>query len=92
MKLAYFYSKFWIECRYGFKTVQDHFVQDNMESEQNNKREHKETTGQNTKSRMVQFSKPNQNNLHYPNQKLLRVETCNGPLCVGKQASEYSIC
>ena len=25
-------------------------------------------------------------------QKLIRVETCNGPLCVGKQASEYSIC
>ena len=26
------------------------------------------------------------------NQKLIRVETCNGPLCVGKQASEYSTC
>ena len=25
-------------------------------------------------------------------QKLIRVETCNGPLCVGKQASEYSTC
>ena len=25
-------------------------------------------------------------------QKLIRVETCNGPLCAGKQASEYSIC
>ena len=22
----------------------------------------------------------------------IRVETCNGPLCVGKQATEYSIC
>ena len=27
---------------------------------------------------------------YYP--KLIRVETCNGPLCVGKQALEYSIC
>ena len=26
------------------------------------------------------------------NQKLIRVETCNGPLCAGKQASEYSTC
>ena len=26
------------------------------------------------------------------NQKPIRVETCNGPLCAGKQASEYSIC
>ena len=26
------------------------------------------------------------------NQKPIRVETCNGPLCSGKQASEYSIC
>ena len=25
-------------------------------------------------------------------QKPIRVETCNGPLCAGKQASEYSIC
>ena len=24
-------------------------------------------------------------------QKPIRVETCNGPLCAGKQASEYSI-
>ena len=26
------------------------------------------------------------------NQKRIRVETCNGPLCAGKQASEHSIC
>ena len=26
------------------------------------------------------------------NQKPIRVETCNGPLCAWKQASEYSIC
>ena len=26
------------------------------------------------------------------NQKPIRVETCNSPLCAGKQASEYSIC
>ena len=25
-------------------------------------------------------------------QKPIRVETCNGPLCAGKQASQYSIC
>ena len=25
-------------------------------------------------------------------QKPIRVETCNSPLCAGKQASEYSIC
>ena len=25
-------------------------------------------------------------------QKPIRVETCNGPLCAWKQASEYSIC
>ena len=25
-------------------------------------------------------------------QEPIRVETCNGPLCAGKQASEYSIC
>ena len=25
-------------------------------------------------------------------QKPIRVETCNGPLCAGKQASDYSIC
>ena len=25
-------------------------------------------------------------------QKPIRVETCNGPLCAGKQTSEYSIC
>ena len=25
-------------------------------------------------------------------QKPIRVETCNGPLCAGKQASEYSSC
>ena len=25
-------------------------------------------------------------------QKPIRDETCNGPLCAGKQASEYSIC
>ena len=30
--------------------------------------------------------------LIWSNQKLIRVETCNDPLCVGKQASEYSIC
>ena len=30
--------------------------------------------------------------LIWSNQNLIRVETCNGALCVGKQASEYSIC